>query len=99
MNFSPEEEKVVTVIVLFGGGLASVLFGGVIPAIRDVLLDFHVLVDTGIVIPVFGDGVGLDWARILIIGAALLLVFAGVVMAIVLRTRRRRRFNRIADVL
>lgn len=99
MNFSKEEERIILIILLFGGGLAGIFAGAALAPVRQALIDYHILVDEGIVIPVFGADLGLDWARVIIIAAIAVLALGTIVLLAVLRFRRRRRFNRIADML
>lgn len=98
-NLSPEEEKVVTVLCFVGGGVGTIALGGAWSALRQALLDLHILVDEGVVLPLFGHEIGLDWARIIIGIAVGLLALGSIVLMSVAKFRRRRRLMRIADAL
>lgn len=62
-----------------GPGIAAKM----IPAVRDALLQWHILVDEGVLVPLV-EGVGLDLGRILILAAVLALL-----IALVITTKRR----------
>lgn len=98
MNMTREEEKVIT-ILCFVGGAGALVVGGVLSALRQALVDYHILVEEGVVLPVFGDEVGLDWGRIIIGAAVGLLVLGLIVLMTVVKFRRRRRLMKVADAL
>lgn len=99
MNWSKEEEQIITILLLACGGIGSIVLGVVVPAFRQGLVDFHILAAEGVVVPIPGDDIGLDWARIIIGGAVFLLVVGLLILNAVVRLRRRRRMMSIADAL
>lgn len=99
MNWSKEEEQIITILLLACGGIGSIVLGVAVPAFRQGLVDFHILAAEGVVVPLFGDDIGLDWARIIIGGAVFLLVVGLLILNAVVRLRRRRRLMRITDAL
>lgn len=99
MNWSKEEEQIITILLLACGGIGSIVLGVAVPAFRQGLVDLHILAAEGVVVPIPGDDIGLDWARIIIGGAVFLLVVGLLILNAVVRLRRRRRMMSIADAL
>lgn len=87
---APDDIITFFVVIFLAATFGPVLAGNLFPQVRAFLVDWHILVTDGVLVPVL-DGAGLDIGRVLIAGGVLAVLILLLVWAFRLRLARSRK--------